>query len=101
MDDSAAQQHCARIVIEGETGRMTLENPIAPHHGNAIIIDANGVQRSESVEGESTYYYQLKHFVAVIEGSETPLTGGEDAIHNMLLIDSIYSCARFKRPGLV
>lgn len=101
MDDSAAGQHCARIVIEGEKGRMTLENPIAPHGGNAITVDADGVQRSESIAGESTYYYQLRHFAAVIDGSETPLTGGEDAIHNMQLIDNVYMSAGFKRPEFV
>lgn len=97
MDETAAGQHSARAVIRGEKGHLTLENPIAPHDGNAIIIDAEGVSRSESVEGESTYYYQLQHFLAAVEGAK-PLTGGEDAVNNMRLIDAIYEAAGFERP---
>ena len=101
MDESAAEQHCARVVIEGEKGRLTLENPIAPHNGNKIITEVDGASRSESVSGESTYYYQLQHFVAAAKGSEAPLTGGDDAINNMQLIDNIYAAAGFERPGFV
>jgi predicted dehydrogenase len=97
MDETAAEQHCARVVIEGEKGRLTLENPIAPHNGNKIITEVDGASRSESVAGESTYFYQLQHFVAAIEGHEAPLTGGEDAIKNMQLIDNIYAAAGFER----
>jgi len=101
MDESAAEQHRARVVIEGEKGRLVLENPIAPHDGNKIITEVDGASRSESVAGESTYYYQLQHFVAAAEGSEAPLTGGDDAINNMQLIDNIYAAAGFERPGFV
>ena len=65
-----------------------------------VIGKRAGMLRHDEFCGEPVFVFD-NHFVAVIEGSETPLTGGEDAIHNMLLIDSIYSCARFKRPGLV
>jgi len=101
MDETAARQHYAQVVIEGEKGRLILENPIAPHNGNKIITDVDGASRSESVEGESTYYYQLEHFVAAVDGTESPLTGGDDAINNMQLIDNIYTAAGFERPELV
>ncbi len=98
MDETAAERHHARVVIEGDKGRLTLENPIAPHNGNKIITEVDGASRSESVSGESTYYYQLKHFIAAADGSEALLTGGEDAINNMQLIDHIYTAAGFERP---
>ena len=101
MDETGAEQPCARVIIEGEKGRLILENPIAPHDGNKIISEVDGATQSESVAGESTYYYQLQHFIAAVEGSEAPLTGGDDAINNMQLIDSIYAAARFERPELV
>ena len=101
MDETAAEQHCARVVIEGEKGCLILENPIAPHNGNKIITEVDGVSRSESVAGEPTYYYQLQHFIAAVEGSEAPLTGGDDAINNMQLIDNIYAAAGFERPVFV
>jgi predicted dehydrogenase len=100
MDDTAAEQHCARVVIEGEKGRLILVNPVAPHNGNEIITEVGGTSRSESVVGESTYYHQLHHFLAAADGSEALLTGGEDAINNMQLIDNIYTAAGFERPEL-
>ena len=101
MDETGAEQPCARVIIEGEKGRLILENPIAPHDGNKIISEVDGATQSESVAGESTYYYQLQHFIAAVEGSQEPLTGGDDAINNMQLIDSIYTAARFERPEFV
>lgn len=101
MDESAAEQHNARVVIQGDKGCLTLENPVAPHNGNKIIIEVDGGSRSESVAGESTYHYQLQHFIAAVEGSELPLTGGDDAINNMQLIDNIYAAAGFARPEIV
>ena len=101
MNESAAEQHCARVVIEGEKGRMTLANPIAPHNGNTIIVETDEMSYEDTVAGESTYYYQLQHFIAAVDGSEAPLTGSEDAINNMQLIDNIYAAAGFERPEFV
>lgn len=100
MSENAPQQHFAHVVIEGEKGRLVLENPIAPHNGNKITTHVDGTSGTESVAGESTYYYQLGHFAAAIDGSEAPLTGGEDAINNMQLIDNIYAAAGFERTEL-
>ena len=100
MDETAAEQHCARVIIEGEMGRMTLENPIAPHNGNRIIVEANDASYDEIVADESTYFHQLAHFVAALKDSSTTLTGGDDAVNNMRLIDAIYEAARFERPQL-
>ena len=101
MDESIAEQRYARVVVEGEKGRLVLENPIAPSNGSKIIVESNGSSHSENIAGESTYYYQLSHFIAAVDGSEALITGGEDAINNMQLIDNIYSAAGFERLGFV
>ena len=101
MDESIAEQRYARVVVEGEKGRLVLENPIALSNGSKIIVESNGSSHSENIAGESTYYYQLQHFVAAAKGSEAPLTGGDDAINNMQLIDNIYAAAGFERLGFV
>ena len=100
MSEDAPQQHFSQVTIAGEKGRMTLENPIAPHNGNKITTEVDGISLSESVAGESTYYYQLQHFIAAVDGSEIPITGGEDAVNNMRLIDAIYDAANFERPEI-
>jgi predicted dehydrogenase len=99
MHETARERHYAHVVIEGERGRLTLENPIAPHNGNKIIVEGDEASYDATISGDSTYFYQLAHFVAAVEGSETPLTGGEDAINNMQLIDAIYEAAGFERPA--
>jgi predicted dehydrogenase len=101
MNESLTEQHCARVVIEGGKGRMTLANPIAPHNGNAIIVEADEMSYEETVSADSTYFHQLEHFISAVEGLDTPLTGGEDAINNMQVIDDIYAAADFARPELV
>lgn len=100
MGEDAREPHYARVLIEGDKGRITLENPIAPHNGNMIIVDTDEMAYDETIAGATTYFYQLAHFVAAVENSETPLTGGDDAINNMQLIDSIYAAAGFDRTDL-
>jgi len=100
MDKTAIDKHYAYVEIEGETGRLILENPIAPHNGNKLLLEKDDESVSESIAGESTYFYQLQHFLAVVEGSATALTGGEDALDNMRLIDAIYESADFERPAV-
>ena len=50
--------------------------------------------------GDTTFHYQLRHVIEVIEGRAQPLTGGDDAIGNMRAIDAIYRAAGLKPRGL-
>ena len=43
--------------------------------------------------GDTTFHFQLRHVIEVIEGRAQPLTGGDDAIGNMRAIDAIYRAA--------
>jgi len=90
--------HDTHIRIEGEDGRLLLENFVAPHLGNRIRIEAGADIVEESAPERMSYDYQLDHFLAVVAGQEAPLTGGEDAIATMALIDAIYAAAGFERP---
>lgn len=83
----------AGIVITGDSGNVTVVNPVAPHAGNELIIEtAEGTTREE-VEGETTYVYQLRHLRDVLNGRAEPLTGGSDAIASMRVLDEIYESA--------
>jgi predicted dehydrogenase len=98
MGEDAARKYYAQVVIDGENGRLTLENPIAPHHGNRIVIDTDKRSTSETVSGESTYFYQLSQFAVSVNTGKPLPTGGEDAVRNMQAIDAIYKAAGFRRP---
>lgn len=57
-----------------------------------ITPKLSGSARVERVygDGESNFVLQLRAFVAAVRRGEPFPTGGDDAVGNMLLIDSIY-----------
>ena len=87
----------AGLKVTGSKGVLVVENPLAPHIGHKLTLDAGGDFSSETLDGQSTYYHQLKHVVDVIENDAVPLTGGFDAIETMRVIDSIYRVASATR----
>lgn len=97
----SAELHCSmiperfrsRLWIEGSRGSLEIANFVAPHLGCKFNVTIDGVDRSEPVEGDSTFCAQLAHVVDALKGVCPPLTGGEDAISNMQAIDSIYRTA--------
>ena len=88
------------MIVEGERGRLTVVNPLSPHSGHELILEYGGETESSTVEGNATYWHQLAHVVDVIEGRANPITGGEDAVANMQVIDSIYESAGMRPRGI-
>jgi predicted dehydrogenase len=85
----------ATLDIEGAEGRMRVINPLAPQLGHMIEVAREGeAARQETVSREPTYDFQLRAFVDAVRGEETPLTGGDDAVAQMDLIDRIKSASR-------
>lgn len=85
----------ATLDIEGAEGRMRVINPLAPQLGHMIEVTREGeAARRETVSREPTYDFQLRAFVDAVRGEETPLTGGDDAVAQMDLIDRIKSASR-------
>ena len=83
----------AGLVIKGETGTVTVVNPVAPHAGNELIVETGDGTTREEVGGETTYAYQLRHVRDVVNGAADPLIGGGDAIATMRVLDDIYRLA--------
>lgn len=90
MDERLPAGRDAVLDIKGETGRLTVDNPAAPHTGHELRIVSQDESTTETVAGNSTYWHQLRHVIAVLDGREAPLTGGTDAIANMRVLDEIY-----------
>lgn len=85
----------ATLDIEGAEGRMRVVNPLAPQLGHLLEVTREGEQtRQETVSREPTYDFQLRAFVGAVRGEEAPLTGGDDAVAQMDLIDQIKAAAR-------
>lgn len=55
--------------------------------------------RTERVPGETSYVYGLRAFAQAIRGEAVLLTGPDDAVANMRVIDAIYEKAGLKPRG--
>lgn len=93
------QKYKALIAIKGSEGILRAMNPLHPTFGNSISIQRGREITRYTVDGETTYDYQLAHLMDVIAGHATPLTGGEDAVANMALIDAIYAAGGLALRG--
>jgi predicted dehydrogenase len=90
-----------RLRVEGDKGVLEIDNPVSPHSGATLSIESDAPSLPQIVSGgETTFHFQLRHVLEVIEGRAQPLTGGEDAINNMRAIDAIYRAAGLRPRGL-
>ncbi len=82
----------ARVI--GSEGRMEVNNPIAPQLFHRLRVRTRNGQRRERVPKQpSSYQAQLQAFTdAVLRGAPI-LTGVDDAVANMQVIDACYRAA--------
>ncbi len=81
----------ARITLEHGTIRVT--NPYAPHYFHRVIVTDRGHRRRERFTKKPTYEFQLRAFVDAVRNDGPVLTGVDDAIANMRVIDACYRAA--------
>jgi predicted dehydrogenase len=77
--------------VVGEDGELRVFNPAGPqyHHRFRVRL-RNGSERRENFPKTPTYDYQLEAFCdAVLDGAPL-LTGPEDSVANMEVIDAVY-----------
>jgi predicted dehydrogenase len=91
----------AGFAAKGECGELLVTNPVAPHHGHQLTLKTGDTVRQETVEGDITYTYQLRAFVAAVRGEQPMATAGSDGILNMRLIDEVYRAASLPPRGTV
>jgi predicted dehydrogenase len=89
----------AWFAARGECGELLVTNPVAPHRGHLLTIRSSAGEQWHIVEGDATYVYQLKAFVAAVRDNERIATGGSDGVLNMRLIDDVYCAAGLPRRG--
>ncbi|HTU68419.1 MAG TPA: Gfo/Idh/MocA family oxidoreductase [Steroidobacteraceae bacterium] len=90
-----------RLRVTGDKGVLEIENPVSPHAGATLSIEGPDAPLPQIVSGgDTTFHFQLRHVLEVIEGRAQPLTGGDDALGNMRAIDAIYRAAGLRPRGL-
>jgi predicted dehydrogenase len=89
----------AQLEVEGERGRLVVQNPLAPHLGHELRLETSEGTRTEGVKGDSTYAHQLRAFRTWVEGGPAMPTDARDAVLGMRAIDAIYRAAGLPRRG--
>lgn len=90
-----------RLRVLGDKGVLEFDNPVSPHAGATLSVETDTPSSPQIVSGgDTTFLFQLRHVLEVIEGRAPPLTGGDDAIGNMRAIDAIYRAAGMRPRGL-
>jgi predicted dehydrogenase len=88
----------ADVRVRGDEGSVHAWFPSHPRLLGLIAVRSRGERaRHERVPGDTTFTYQLRAFCDAILLGVTPLTGGDDAIANMGVIDAAYEAAGIGR----
>jgi predicted dehydrogenase len=96
---SSSFLHLAARVV-GDQGEMRVFNPIAPQYVSWLRVRSGDIRRTEIPSRRPTYSFQLDAFChAVLRGGPV-LTGPDDAVANMEVIDAVYRAANMApRPA--
>jgi predicted dehydrogenase len=92
----------AWLRVSGEHGTLIATNPLAPQHGNSmIVVDLGNRIWCRPAETTSTYYHQLVAFRDAVEHGTSFPTTADDGVRNMELVDACYRAAGLTpRPTL-
>ncbi len=79
--------------VTGDQGELRVFNPIAPQYASWLTVRWGGTRRIEIPARRPTYAYQLDAFCHAVLRGRPILTGPEDAVANMEVIDAVYRAA--------
>lgn len=79
----------ASLTVVGESGRMTVENPLAPQFGHKLVLERNGGVVTEIAEGPSTFTAQLRAVVGALRKGEPFPLAPDDPVKSMASIDAV------------
>jgi predicted dehydrogenase len=84
--------------VSGTRGTMKVLSPYHPQLGHRLVIRSNTRRAVEHVPRQpSTFARQLRAFIGAIVRGEPVLTGPDDAVANMTVIDACYAAAGLPR----
>jgi predicted dehydrogenase len=76
--------------IVGEAGTIRVLNFVVPQMYHRLSVRTAGGRRVERVPGDATYTYQLRAFHDAVATGTPVLTGADDAVNTMTLVDEAY-----------
>jgi predicted dehydrogenase len=90
------------FTVRGTRGELRVLNPPAPHLYHRLVL-RSGRRTVEHAVRRPTYEFQMEAFADAVLGGKAPITGVDDALANMKVIDSVYRAAGLepRRPTRV
>jgi predicted dehydrogenase len=85
--------------VKGSRGELRVFNPVGPQVFHRFTVRSDGRTHREQFSKEPTYQYQLEAFCDTVLRGIPTLTGPDDSIANMTVIDAIYDAAGMRRRG--
>jgi predicted dehydrogenase len=82
-----------RVRVSGDEGELRVFNPNAPQLFHRVVVRTREGRRTERFPREPTYLHQLRAFTRAVLHGEPIITGVDDAIANMTVIDAVYRAA--------
>ena len=98
-DMRAAARFKTELEVTGDAGTMTVVNPLLPQTGHQIRVATRSGTRIETLDRRPTFGYQLDAFIDAIENGRPLLTGVDDAVKQMRVIDRCYISAGLPLRG--
>ena len=98
-DMRATAKFKAELEVTGDAGTMLVVNPLLPQSGHQIRVTTPAGATVETLDRRATFGYQLDAFVGAIENGEALLTGADDAVKQMRVIDRCYRAAGLPLRG--
>lgn len=89
-----APHRSAGLTVTGEEGSISIENFLVPQLPHRVVVDRAGKREEHQFGGPGTFDAQLAHVARVLKGDSAPLTGGADAIANMVAMDAMLAIAK-------
>ena len=94
----------AWLQVTGSDGSLRIQNPLAPHLGHRVTLlpvgsDEPIIVAEEGPSKETTYDFQLDHFLKCLSGEAEPILPPGDGVANMAAIDAIYKAAGMAPRG--
>jgi predicted dehydrogenase len=91
MWSSSVLHLSARVV--GDEGELRVFNPIGPQYASWLAVRSGGTRRVEIPSRRPTYAYQLDAFCDTVLRGQPVITGPDDAVANMEVVDAVYRAA--------
>jgi predicted dehydrogenase len=79
--------------VKGTDGVLRVLNPSGPNIYHRLTVRGRSGRRVEHLSRRPTYEFQLEAFCRAVAGGPPPITGPEDAVANMEVIDTVYRAA--------